>query len=293
MKERLLCLCVFALLVFQMVSAQQKRLKELKDDYSTIVFSYDDEDRMTSIDEEKTHGTSHYDIVYDGDVVRIEETSTDGATKVKTYQLTNGLVTRHDAGEGYYINLVYEHNRLKTFEESSDYPVEHLWQDGNIVETKQYGQDGELRIQGLYTYNNMSAHPLVRYMWGGLDGLGWPDAFVFYRNVGELPANLISHVETRYYGKQGYTSSHHTDTEYETDSEGEVVKIVEYYDGWLNNTIILVWEEGVTGLKGVRANDGHTAVAYYSVNGSRLHCQQRGVNIIRKADGTCKKVIAK
>ncbi|MBQ6681368.1 MAG: hypothetical protein IJM78_03980 [Prevotella sp.] len=84
MKERLLCLCVFALLVFQMVSAQQKRLKELKSDYSTIVFSYDDEGRMTSIDEEKTRGTSHYDIVYDGDVVRIEETSSDGSSKVTT-----------------------------------------------------------------------------------------------------------------------------------------------------------------------------------------------------------------
>ena len=276
-----LLLFVLAVSAFVTVSAQNKQLKRLTSSHGySMEFYYDDSGRITSIisDDEQCS------VAYNGDQISITVTE-DGETWYDNYSLSNGLLTNME-GDDEAASLYYDtDNRLIKFDYStggSSRPLELIWQDGNIVETKRYS-GSTLRTHLSYTHNSLTAHPLVLCLWGGLDFIGWPDAFVLYPYMGTLPINLIA--EARPATGTGHTTTY----DYETNDDGDVVRIMEYTDGNLEGDFTLEWESS-SGISSTTQDRVSIPIGYYSVNGVRSSAPWHGMNIVRHADGTVRKV---
>lgn len=68
-----------------------------------------------------------------------------------------------------------------------------------------------------------------------------------------------------------------------------------YYGGGERNASDIIWyniHTQTVGINGVQTGDArHTAAAYYDLSGRRLSAPQRGLNIVRREDGTVTKVM--
>lgn len=279
-KLLLITLAVCSLLT---ISAQTKQLKKLtsSDDYYKLTFTYDGQGRIVNIT-----GSEQCVISYEGNNISIVTTTKHGDTwytYTTTYTTTNGILASAVVDDE-NATFAYDANKQLVKYDNGYAPLEFTWQDGNIAETKRY-RNGRTTTS-TYTHNTMTAHPLVSCIWGGLDFLGWPDALVLYPYLGTLPKNLVTNCEQE---GGGHSSSY----EYETNSDGDVVKVTEYYDGSLDVEYTLEWETSSAGIESMGQNDDTTPASYYSVNGTKSATPRHGLNIIRMADGTVHKAIAK
>ena len=83
--------------------------------------------------------------------------------------------------------------------------------------------------------------------------------------------------------------------------------ILHFYDPNIENvTVIMVYEEGgkkyisapmstvviTAGIENITTNDD-SKESYFTVDGRRLQHLQKGLNIVKRADGTTKKVLVK
>ncbi len=56
-------------------------------------------------------------------------------------------------------------------------------------------------------------------------------------------------------------------------------------------TVFYTTDPGATGIDGVTAVDDNKEVARYTIDGQLLSAPQKGINIVKYADGTTKKVL--
>lgn len=280
--KRLLLLVAAMYTIMAAGHAQTKQLKKMiiSDDY-TLEFTYDDEGRMIGVS-----GDEQCTITYTYDQIMIQATD-DGDTWNSTYSLTNGLLTQEDR-EGDLSDIYYDaENRITKWDfhiDGNNYPLEFIWEDGNIVRTKRY-KGTELRTEVTYTYNHITAHPLIHCLWGGLDFIGWPECLPLYPYMGTLPKNLVTSAENvSGHGNYSY--------EYELNSDGDIVKILEYYDGELEDTYTFEWEPSTSGISSIE-NEQNVPSAFYSINGMRSTKAHHGPNIVRYANGKVRKYMAR
>ena len=264
--------------------AQTKQLKKMISSgqytQNTLEFTYDNNGRMIAVggDEECT-------ITYTSDQILIQSIS-NGQMEASTYTLTNGLLTHADDMQA---DFYYDSgNRLIKWDvtvSGKNRPLEFIWEEGNITHTKRYNGT-ELSTELTYSYNNITTHPLIHCLWGGLDFLGWPDDFILYPYLGTLSKNLVT--TTADVSGHGHTYAY----EYEQNSDGDIVKIAEYYDGNLSTTYTFEWEPSTSGINSIDSEQTVPS-AYYSVNGVRAAKAHHGLNIVRTANGKVRKYIAK
>lgn len=261
-------LLAFLLLSVTAAGAQSKRLSKiaLVKSYGeeSATLSYDSQGRVSQILLNEGGGTTTATLSYEGaDKIKMAHSYSQG-TDTYTYTLSNGRIQTEEIFLD--VDMV---NITNTFEYSGSVmtsvsvsqtvknkttTMKHLftWSGGNIVEDKFYYK-GELETFSTCTPSSVSAHPILRVLFG--TGDGYPRDITdelltllpTYQYMGTLPEKPWSKVEQHdYYGNKTNVFNY----EYVLNGEGDVVQVKVTKEGSTSSspyrTYNLEWEGSST-----------------------------------------------
>ena len=309
MKKSLLMMFVMATML--PVGAQQKRLSHLIVEHGSTTYDravyYDGSGRVTQITTTDQNGALVYDtqVIYNGNQVRMEQTHYYNGTAahnpdVVTYTLTDNRITHTlEIGDGedfdeYTEDYYYTDGRISKIEttdvyQGTAYSVTYdiTWTDGNLSEITTYRSSGELNTHTTLHSTSLTADPFSSCLFG-LDRDD-ESAIVFYKNFGTQPRNLPSDHETVFYNEGSYSLV--CTYSYEINSDGYVTKAILDNTDEGKHVYTLVWEDNPAAVTAIQA-DGPDTTTVYDLSGRRQASVRPGLNIVRAADGTTRKVIS-
>lgn len=174
--------------------------------------------------------------------------------------------------------LTYEGDKFVKIANDSDTGY-MTWNGDNLAEWYAYW-DNEEAQHTVYTYNNISTHPLVHTLFGFSDQVyggvrSFFEQLALYPYYGLLPKGLFEKVVYT----EGRRLIQTYNFEYEKDSNDDIVKVTVTCDNGKTSIYTLVWESTSTDIGNVPLRSVE-AELYYNLSGQQSKTPRKGVNIV-------------
>lgn len=267
-------------------------------------FSYDASGRLTGSD----WSGGSIRVTYDTDnTIRIESSETDADLEWTVSHIENGRITRFDrryGGDDHAPTayLTYDNDGQLTgasdegaYDEGARTSV-LAWQNGNMVSMVENSADEESDTNLTFTpsdYDTPASFPLYMPLIDYIGDFDLPNPAYYLPNyLGKMPRKLISEVSGIFWGDVDYKATY----SYSFDAAGnvsEIISDVEEGHHHARERIVCTYTTVTGAVEDVITNDAEEPEAIYDLYGRPKQQMSRGLNIVKSADGSVRKVLGR
>ncbi|MBR4217735.1 MAG: hypothetical protein IKR71_01650 [Bacteroidales bacterium] len=281
MKKQLILL---VMMLLPMAGYAQKRLVSIAEDYNGKVkygfIEYDDQGRVNKYTIQYADGNKDVcDITYTGsEAINIKYIGSD-YEEIFAYTISDGKIQTAGIFFDGFSNstLTYTGNKL-THIENGGVTGELTWDGDNPSEWYYYAGSKE-EEHTVLTFNNISTHPVIHAIWGFFTtytpGVGdFFEPLVLYPYYGDMPKGLV---DTQIFTEGGTKTYNYTYT-YDTNDEGDIVKVTRLNTGNNKARIFMLDWEGSTGIVTLHSSTPQVQ-RYYDLQGRPVSQPSKGLYI--------------
>lgn len=309
MKKSYIMMAALVMLSCSTYAQNGSRLMKVGNENVTYSFEYDKDGRLNK-DVYQPRYTDDLNNLYSYSADKITQVSSyenSGDKDTRTAKIVNGRITEESIVLGlgadpyiYYFHYTYNaSNQLVRVETSDNEGVKYglyelTWDDGGPSQISMY-KDGLLAGKIYITYDASVTNPFVVMMTNPLNKIISYEGVAPYANFlgnhyGAPVKFALSKMEFkardenvfRWNAEDNYRLS------YTKNAKGEIEGSTE--SGKRTVSFKYIWESPSTSI--AVPSHGHTnAVTYYNMDGSRRKHLGKGLNIVRMADGTVRKIL--